>query len=173
MENLELTTYIIKDKKYSIRDINRIDTSQFISISDSSLLDPEKLDRDYMDGVLYMKFNGETVMDFTFWDDIVDLWHYFINSFEELITQDESRFSFPSQPLPVSINIIKDRVQLHIDNKSINMKAKQFLEVMIQEGIKFFTALMTIFPKQEAEYYQTILRIYKIKLNLEDRFTTY
>ncbi len=98
MESLELSTYIIKDKKYKIRDINHIDTSQFISLDASTLLDPDKMDRDYIDGVLLMQFNGETIMDFTFWDDIEDLWHYFINSFEQLIKQDESSFSFPSQP---------------------------------------------------------------------------
>lgn len=173
MENLELTTFIIKDKKYSIRDINKLDSSQFIPITDISLLNPEKLDRDYLDGVLYMKFNGETIMDFTFWDDILDLWHYFINSLEELIIQNESSFSFPSQPLPVSIKIVKDRIRLVIDDKSINMKAEQFLEVMLQEAITFFTALMSLFPRQEAEYHQTILRIYKIKLSLGERFTAY
>ncbi|GEM_PF-836913 len=173
MENLELTTFILKDKKYRIRDINKIDSSQFIPITDISQLDPEKLDRDYIDGVLLMKFNGETIMDFTFWDDIVDLWHYFINSLEELIIKNESSFSFPSQPLPVSIKIVKDRIRLVIDDKSINIKAEQFLEVMIQEAITFFTALMSLFPKQEAEYHQTILRIYNIKLSLEDRFTAY
>ena len=173
MENLELTTFILKDKKYSIRDINKIDSSQFIPITDISLLDPEKLDRDYLVGVLYMKFNGETIMDFTFWDDILDLWHYFINSLEELIIQNESSFSFPSQPLPVSIKIVKDRIRLVIDDKSINMKAEQFLEVMLQEAITFFTALMSLFPRQESEYHQTILRIYKIKLSLGERFTAY
>lgn len=173
MENLELTTFIIKDKKYSIRDTNKIDSSQFIPITDISQLDPEKLDRDYLDGVLYMKFNGETIMDFTFWGDILDLWHYFINSLEELIIQNESSFSFPSQPLPVSIKIVKDRIRLVIDDKSINMKAEQFLEVMLQEAITFFTALMSLFPKQEAEYHQTILRIYKIKLSSKERFTAY
>lgn len=173
MENLELTTFIIKDKKYSIRDIKKIDSSQFIPITDISQLDPEKLDRDYLDGVLYMKFNGETIMDFTFWDDILDLWHYFINSLEELIIQNESSFSFPSQPLPVSIKIVKDRIRLVIDDKSINMKAEQFLEVMLQEAIIFFTALMSLFPRQEAEYHQTILRIYKVKLSLGERLTAY
>lgn len=173
MESLELSTYIIKDKKYKIRDINHIDTSQFISLDDSALLDPDKMDRHYIDGVLLMKFNGETIMDFTFWDDIEDLWHYFINSFEQLIKQDESSFSFPSQPLPVSIKIIKDRVQLVIGNKSINMKAEQFIDVMLLEAIKFFTTLMLIFPRQEAEYHQTILRIYKIKLSIEDRFKSH
>ncbi len=173
MESLELSTYILKDKKYKIRDINHIDTSQFISLDDSALLDPEKMDRHYIDGVLLMKFNEETIMDFTFWDDIEDLWHYFINSCEQLIKQDESSFSFPSQPLPVSIKIIKDRIQLVIDNKSINMKAEQFIDVMLQEAIKFFSTLMSIFPRQEAEYHQTILRIYKIKLSIEDRFKSH
>lgn len=120
-----------------------------------------------------MKFNGETIMDFTFWDDIVDLWHYFINSLEEVIKQNESNFSFPSQPLPVSIKIVKDRIRLKIDGKSINMKADQFLEIMLQEAITFFTAMMSLFPRQEAEFHQTILRIYKIKLSSEERFTAY
>ncbi len=173
MENLELTTFILKEKKYSIRDINKIDTSRFIPIKDISQLDPDKLDRDYIDGVLYMKFNGETIMDFTFWDDIVDLWHYFINSLEEVIKQNESNFSFPSQPLPVSIKIVKDRIRLKIDGKSINMKADQFLEIMLQEAITFFTAMMSLFPRQEAEFHQTILRIYKIKLSSEERFIAY
>lgn len=167
MEDFILKTYLINDKKYKIKNIRKIDLSKFTPLSEMLESEARGLDPDFLDGVLLMTYQDKILMDYSYWDDITDLWHYFINSFEELQTASKSHFTFPSQPLPVSIELNADRIRMSIDTKTINIDAKSFFEIMIQEAIDFFSGLKILFPRLDLEYSLALNRIEKIKAGLE------
>lgn len=173
MENLTLTSFIIKDKNYVIKDVNNIDEKYFTPITNTGEINAKKIDSDYIDGVIYLEFNENVIMDYTYWDDINDLWHYLINTFEELCQTNISSFSFPSQPIVVSIKIVNDRVLMSIGEKQMNINAKYFFSKMLDEAIIFFENLAKIFPRLAFEYNLDIERIEQIKQRLNEKFSNF
>ncbi len=170
MDKIELNTFIIKDKNYIIKDVNNIDTNYFVSITNIMDIDSKKIKVDHIDGVILMNFNDEIIMDYSYWDDVQDLWHYFINAFEELLFNKETKFSFPSQPLPVSFKIEKNRLYLRIAEKQINTEAKYFINSMCIEAINFFESLIKLFPRLEFEYSLNVKRISLIIKKIDEKF---
>lgn len=169
MEDLILKTCLINDKKYKIKNVRKIDHSKFTPLSEMLDKDVSGLDPEFLDGVLLMSYQDKILMDYSYWDDITDLWHYFINSIEELQIASKSYFTFPSQPLPVSIELNADRIKMTIDKNSINIDAKSFFAIMIQEAIDFFSRLKILFPRHELEYSLALNRIEKIKAELGEK----
>ena len=167
MDKIEVDTLVIKDKGIVIKDVNKIDENYFISIKDADRIVPDRLDEDYIDGVITLSIRDEVVMDLTFWDDIQSLWHYFINAFEKVISTGEAAFSFPNQPLPVVFKMKnRERLVLTIEDQKYNIDAHTFLEVMCDEAALFFNTLKKLFPRLHLEYELVINRINAIKAKL-------
>lgn len=159
MEKLTLASYIISDKRYSVRDLNKIDLSKFVNIEDVDQLDPSKIDPDYITGAIIMKYNDQTFLDYSDWDDLNYFWPYFIDSLIELLENKNSNFSFPSQALPVNIEMVKDRLTFQVGQRRLNMQANDFYEIVLAEADKFYKALLELFPRYESEYNSELQKI--------------
>lgn len=159
MDNLQIKTYIIKDKNYKITDLNNIDTNYFIEIDDFEKIDPRKLDEDYIDGLIEISISGKKVTDYTYYDDIYDLWSYYIIAFDELIESKRASFSFPDTPIMVALYLEGKRIAVKIGDEEFNLEAKLFLYKMCNEAKRFFDTLIKLFPNLKFEYEEELERI--------------
>jgi len=173
MEKLTLASNIISDKRYVVRDLNKIDRSKFVNIEDVGQLDPKKLDPDYITGAIIMKYNDQTILDYKDWDDLNYFWPYFIDSLDELLEKNNSNFSFPSQALPVNMEIVKDRLIFQVGQRRLNIQASDFYEIVLAEGNKFYKALLELFPIFESEYNSEQQKINQLINKSKVRFSKY
>lgn len=173
MEKLTLASYIISDKRYAVKDLNKIDRSKFVNIEDVGQLDPSKIDPDYITGAIIMKYNDQTILDYKDWDDLNYFWPYFIDSLGELLENNNSNFSFPSQALPVNMEIIKDRLTFQVGQHRLNMQARDFYEIVLAEADKFYKALLELFPRFESEYNAELQKIDQLINKTKVRFSRY
>ena len=173
MEKLTLASYIISDKRYVVRDLNKIDRSKFVNIEDVGQLDPKKLDPDYITGAIIMKYNDQTILDYKDWDDLNYFWPYFIDSLDELMENNNSNFTFPSQALPVNMEMVKDRLIFQVGQHRLNMQASDFYEIVLAEADKFYKALLELFPRYESEYNSELQKIDQLIKKTTKRFSRY
>lgn len=173
MEKLTLASYIISDKRYVVRDLNKIDRSKFVNIEDVGQLDPKKLDPDYITGAIIMKYNDQILLDYRDWDDLNYFWPYFIDSLDELMENNNSNFSFPSQALPVNMEMVKDRLIFQVGQHRLNMQASDFYEIVLAEADKFYKALLELFPRYESEYNSELQKIDQLIKKTTKRFSKY
>jgi len=96
--NLLIESLVLKDKN-----IKQREAECFINIENYNLLDKNKLDYDYLEGALVIKYNNNELLGLREWDLIDQLWYYFLDSIYKLETQALVQFSFPDQPYLVSI----------------------------------------------------------------------
>ncbi len=167
MENLQLKTYIIKDKNYKITDLSDIDTSYFIELDEYEKIDPNKIDEDYINGLIEISINGNKITDFTYYDDIYDLWSYYITAFDELLEKNKSSFSYPDMPLIVTLYLQGNRIVFKIGDKEFNVEAKPFLNQMSNEAKRFFHTLINLFPDLKFEYEEEIDRINSVSKKID------
>lgn len=167
MENLQLKTYIINDKNYKITNLSDIDTNYFIELDDYQKIDPQKIDEDYINGLIEISINGNKVTDFTYYDDIYDLWSYYVTALDELLEKNESSFSYPDMPLNVSLNLQGNRVVFKIGDREFNLGAKLFLNQMSKEAKRFFHTLIKLFPDLKFEYEEEIDRINSVNKKID------
>lgn len=103
----------IQDPNVSIDHYKEVETdpfSYFVDIDNTEeiLRIKNDLDLDYLYGVLYLSYNNQVIMDFTYFDLIDQLWAYFLNMPKEFLQNKKSEMSFPDQPLPMSMESISD-----------------------------------------------------------------
>ncbi|MGN5954030.1 hypothetical protein ACP6L2_05375 [Sphingobacterium lactis] len=173
MEKLTLASYIISDKRYTVRALNKIDLSKFVNIDDVGQLDSSKIDPDYITGAIIMKYNDQTILDYSDWDDLNYFWPYFIDALDELLENNNSKFSFPSQALPVNMEIVKDRLIFQVGQHRLNMQARDFYEIVLVEGNKFYKALLELFPRFESEYNSELQKIDQLIKKSKVKFSKY
>lgn len=162
MDNIVIKSYIAKHKNIVVKNIDNMDTSKFIEITNFQEINPKMIDEDYLYGVMLISVNGMTLMDMTYWDDVQALWHYFINAMEEVEIGQQANFYFPNQPIPVDLKQNKNRIVLSIDGKSVNIDYNTWLKSMKEAAIAFFTTLSQLFPRLSREYEMVIDRINKL-----------
>lgn len=159
MDKIVIKSYIAKYKNIVVRDIDNMDTSKFVEITNFQEINPKMIDEDFLYGVMLMSVNGVTLMDMTYWDDVQALWHYFINAMEEVEMEQQANFSFPNQPIPVDLKQRKNRMVLSVDGKSVNIDYNTWLRSIKEAAIAFFTTLSQLFPRLNREYESVIDRI--------------
>src|SRR5689334_13520065 len=97
---------------YDLEDANRNPSHFFVDIDDTATIAKikDQFDRDYLAGALIIKYNERTILNFRHYDLIDQLLAYFLNMLDELQTHDISRYSFPDQPLEITINRINKNI---------------------------------------------------------------
>lgn len=71
--------------------------------------------RDYIDGAIEMQVNWVTIFDISLWDNLHELWHYFLEALDESLDGTDAEFSFPDQPLRVSIlNLWGNKIKIKV-----------------------------------------------------------
>ncbi|GAA4078286.1 hypothetical protein [Amphibacillus indicireducens] len=58
----------------------------------------------YVDGVVFMEYQGQTIIPCIYWDEISALWSYIVNLIEDFITTGEGLYYFPGQPIEMKLS---------------------------------------------------------------------
>ena len=105
------------------------------------------VDQFYIEGCIVMENLGEKVLDFQHWDVIDSLWAYLIDRFHQIACQgkDSATFSFPDQPLEVSIRKLPQQFLLSIGGKITALPEKELLLELAEKGQSFFEKIGSIF----------------------------
>lgn len=123
------------------------------------------LDLDYIEGAIYLTYNGITIIDFTAYDLIDQLWIYFLNMINELLEKKKSMMYFPDQPIPMSMEEMPNNyILFYIDVETPSqwkLPKYEFLRTLLF-GAKDFFEKMILLIEEEKQYYVTQLN--KIKL---------
>lgn len=161
---LQIESYIIRAKKFSIRDINNIDEALFIDVKNIHALVKSTLDYDYLNGAICIVYKGKTVLDFKQWDLVDQLWYYFIDALIKFKTENEVEFTFPDQPLLVNIKKKGiDYLTLTIQDEIVHIYTMDFIVGMYESSKMFFERLLLLFPEKRSDIQISIDKVAELK----------
>ncbi|WEF34093.1 hypothetical protein [Pseudoduganella chitinolytica] len=120
---------------------------KFVSIEDWSgiISDPQ-----YIEGVVVMSYQGQTLMGEDFWDDVNYMWPYLLNGLPEIAQGKNWSTRFPDQPITFSVeHIAPDWLLLHVyaeDEEYVKKKIPkcEYLSEMARAGRDFLSRLYRI-----------------------------
>lgn len=140
---LKVKTYIKNNKIITnLTNINEIYYEYFVCCTDENCLSVVE-DFDYLEGAIIISIDGATIMDFSYWDLVDQLWTYLIDSFDSLLMGEKQiEFYFPDQPISVKIeNISQALLSLTIEEKKYHVNRKEFFKEMLKNAEIFFEIL--------------------------------
>lgn len=109
-----------------------------------------ELDLPYIYGALYLSYNQQIIMDFTYYDLIDQLWGYFLNMIEEFLQKQKSEMSFPDQPLPMSMENISDQSMLFsINFAQWTLPKYDFFNALLIGAKDFFEKLILLIEEEK------------------------
>lgn len=166
-----IKTYI-KTIKKEIKDLNPKVKDYFAEFETlkKTNLELEKTNYEYLEGYIYIRYGDDIIMDFYYFDNIIYLWGYFINAFEELLLEGKALFYFPDQPIEIKMKFIgKKQILLTLDKKfKFVLPSIDFLELMLNEAYYFWENIKVYFgQKNDAEY--ELERIKKLRALLDEQ----
>ncbi len=156
---------------YDLKKVEENPLYYFIDINNAKeiLRIKNDLDLDYIEGVLHLSYNNKTIIPFTYYDLIDQLWAYFLNMIEEFLQKNFSEISFPDQPLPMSMsNISDDYILFSINFVQWKLPKYEFFNALLM-GAKDFFEKMILLIEEEKKY--SIYQLNKIK-KLELKITS-
>ena len=154
----------------SLQDINQRAEEYFISINDkeSIIKIKDKIDPNYIEGVLYLEYYGVVLMDFTYWDLIDQLWIYITDLIENCIEYGESETFFPDQSIRMSLKLINEKlVSFSIGSNKLvkrTLPKNELFKALLDSGELFFTKLQDYMG---LDYKREISKIKNIKRLIE------
>jgi len=161
---LHIESYIIRTKKFSIRDINNIDEDLFVDVKNIQSLDASALDYDYLHGAICIVYKDKVVLGFKHWDLVDQLWYYFIDALIQLKSDSKSEFTFPDQPLLVSIEKKGlDYLTIRIQDSIVHVPSMDFIASMYESAKTFFDCLLLLFPEKSSDIQISIDQVAALK----------
>jgi len=144
-------TKVKQNPSYFFIDINN--TDEILQIKND-------LDLFYIEGVLYLSYNNQTIMDFTYYDLIDHLWAYFLNMIEEYLETQKSEMSFPDQPLPMSMeNLSNDYILFSINFVQWKLPKYEFFNALLHGAKDFFEKMILLIEEKNDTYQIQLKRI--------------
>lgn len=138
----------------------------FINIDDSNSIMKiyDRLDLEYLEGAIIIKYNNKVLMDFKLWDLIDQLWSYFLNIIEDYYDKGIAETYFPDQPNKIILKKSTNYSLIFtVDNSEWNLREHDFLESLLNGAEHFFTKI-NAYTKHQNEYYKDeINRINNLK----------
>jgi len=136
-----------REKIYDLFLLKNNPSRFLIDIDDTSAIAKIKnaIDRDYIEGVIYIQYGNQIVMDYTMWDLVDQLWSYIITAIKQYLVDGASKFYFPDQPLLIEL---QKKSHTEIGFKVHDQELKEwilpeqsFLIALLKSAQHFFTQL--------------------------------
>lgn len=153
----------------NLDEINKKFEKYFIEVSQKNIITQvaNKLDLNYLEGAIYLKYQDKTILDFKLWDYVDQLWAYVINLVEEFILNGNSQTLFPDQPTKIKFENISDEyMTMIVENDRIhiwNLPKKEFLNTLLNESELFFTNITESLNVPESHYTFELSKIEELK----------
>lgn len=151
----KIQSYINKPDKL-ITDLQEIilnPQNYFINVENTiELLEVTKqLDFNYLNGVIYLEYIGQPLMDYSLWDLVDQLWEYILNVIEDFLKTSKGSTYFPDQPLKLEIIEISNEILLFQLDEGNMVKCilpkKEFLNSILEGAEKFYLNMHKAFSK--------------------------
>jgi hypothetical protein len=153
---------------YDLDEADRKPSDFFIDIDDTAQIQKlrKKFDDFYLYGALIIKYKGRNILSFRHYDLIDQLLIYFLNMLDDLQTKNLSEYSFPDQPLDMTIR----RVNNHTFNITFdaskwiefNVPEYEFVRALLDEEQHFFTTIIPLL-NLSPEHASTLERIKRLR----------
>ncbi len=141
----------------------------FIEVSEKNRIAQlsSKLDLNYLEGAIYLKYGDEVILDFKLWDYVDQLWAYILNLIEEFELNSDSETLFPDQPVKIKFkNISNEYMIVVVENNSHytwTLPKKEFLNTLLNESELFFTNITEGLNLSEDHYSFELNKILELK----------
>lgn len=99
-------------------------------------------DADYIEGAMVLTINYVEIIDTSMWDYIDQLWIYFLNGVIELNSGNDVVFSFPDQPIKVTMKHVNSRILFKVGNVGVVVEKRDFMLFMAAECLDFLKIMM-------------------------------
>ncbi|AVQ47667.1 hypothetical protein [Clostridium botulinum] len=153
----------------NLGEINEKFQKYFIEVSQKNIITQvaNKLDLNYLEGAIYLRYGDETILDFKLWDYVDQLWAYIINLVEEFTLNGDSQTLFPDQPIKIKFKSISDEYMIMIvENDSLytwTLPKKEFLNILLNESELFFKTITENLNISESYYTFELSKIQELK----------
>ncbi|GMQ65203.1 hypothetical protein [Vallitalea maricola] len=128
--------------------------SYFIELNDMERIKNivNDIDTNYIEGIIYLEYNGTTILDFTYWDIIDQLWAYMITLVDNNLKDQKAEIYFPDQPIKVQINnISNDLILMSIESNTkmqMTLPKYEFFITLIEAAKEFFCKIQLCFDNE-------------------------
>lgn len=153
----------------SLEKINEEWEKYFVEVSNKNKIAQlsNKLDLNYLEGAIYLKYGDEVILDFKLWDYIDQLWAYILNLVEEFALNDSSEILFPDQPAKIKFKKISDEYMIMVletnTRHTWNLPSKELLNTLLNESEMFFKSITENLSLAEEQYGFEISKIHELK----------
>lgn len=113
----------------------------------------------YVDGVVFMEYQGQTIIPYIYWDEISALWPYVVNLIEDFITTGEGLYYFPGQPIEMKLSQKDNGIVFSVDNKKMFMDKHYFLTKVITAAVDYFDFINSTLGNQESFESQRVKKL--------------
>ncbi|NDI36661.1 hypothetical protein [Chengkuizengella sediminis] len=141
----EIKSYIlIPGKKITSLDLVKNNPFHYFDeITNIEKYNVEDFDFNYLDGSINLKYYDEILMDFVLWDLVDQVWAYFLNIFQDVVSTGYGKSYFPDMPLLIEIKTISDKLILFEIEKHTKyaLPTYEFMKEMLSAGEYFFKIL--------------------------------
>ncbi|NBI31021.1 hypothetical protein [Chengkuizengella marina] len=141
----EVKSYILIPGK-KITNLDLVKNNPFHYFDEITNIDKynvEDFDSNYLDGTINLKYYDETLMDFVLWDLVDQVWAYFLNIFQDVVSTGYGKSYFPDMPLLIEIKTISDTlIMFEIEKHTRYALPKyEFMKDMLEGAEDFFMKL--------------------------------
>ena len=154
---------------YSIESVEKDPFFFFVDIDNMAEVSriKDSLDLDYLEGVLYMEYNGHIMMGFTLFDSVDQLWAYLLNMIEELLKSKKAKTYFPDQPIEVIMEVVSDQdlifsLDVHTVSKW-KLPTYEFLKALLLGAKDFFEKMILLLGKDGETYLHDLRRVRELE----------
>ena len=151
---------------YDLKKVKENPFYYFINVDNvSEILSIKKdLDLDYIEGAIYLTYNDQIIIDFTYYDLIDHLWAYFLNMIKEYLETKKSEMSFPDQPLPMAMeDISNDYILFSINFVQWKLPKYEFLHTLLLHAKDFFEKMILLIEEKNDTYQKQLQKIRELE----------
>lgn len=113
---------------------------------------PKFLNRNYLEGAIYIEWNGELLMGEEKHDYIDQLLCYILNDIDQILTGVPFVTYFPDQPLELELKPHNALLLVRIGEKQADIPLETFFQAFYGLCLRFFTLLKQIYPSANQSY---------------------
>ncbi|MBR7798344.1 MAG: hypothetical protein ACQEWU_21515 [Bacillota bacterium] len=172
---MEIKNFYLKKEVYDLDDISQNADSYIGGYNNENLVENiEKNRKKYVasgllmvEGSIVFISNYKEIGNIPIFDDLPSLYCYYLNAIEEYLDNGEATFYYPSQPIEVIIKKdIGQQTKITIDENSLKVNEKFFLDSLLNNSQHFFGTLLTELKLNK--YKHELKQIESIKKRLTD-----
>jgi hypothetical protein len=105
-------------------------------------------DKDYIDGAIVLRIDGQDILTFEHWDLVDQLWCEISQGLGKLAKGQDADVPFPDQPLRLRFDWLSARcIRVTVGDESYDVDSTTFLSTMKRGAKEFFSRMKELLPE--------------------------